>query len=98
MNILPSRLLPADRRVAPTFGVRAERVQLGRDGPVFTATVNGVEQLGASAVIHLEREGLELFARSDDRETPGPGDVVGVSFGDRDLRFFESDDGRAVHS
>jgi ABC-type sugar transport system ATPase subunit len=98
MNILPSRLLPADRRVAPAFGVRAERIRLGADGAAFTATVRGVEQLGASAVIHMESDGTQIVARTGAREVPSPGGVVGISFDERDVRFFESEDGRAVAS
>ena len=98
MNILPSRLLPADRRIASTFGVRAERIRLGQEDPVFTATVHGVEQLGASAVIHMASDGVEIVARSGAREVPSPGQLVGISFDDHDVRFFDSDDGRAVAS
>jgi ABC-type sugar transport system ATPase subunit len=98
MNILPSRLLPADRRVAPTFGVRAERIRLGEDDPAFTATVQGVEQLGASSVIHMESDGIQIVARSGARDVPSPGDAVGISFDDHDVRFFDADDGRAVAS
>lgn len=98
MNILPSRLLPADRRIASTFGVRAERIRLGEDDSAFSATVRGVEQLGASAVIHLESDGIEIVARSGDRAVPSPGALVGISFDDHDVRFFDADDGRAVAS
>ena len=98
MNILPSRLLPPDRRAAPTFGVRAERIHLGRNDPSFIATVTEVEQLGASTVVHLESDGAELVARADDRDVQAPGAKVGVSFDHADVRFFESEDGRAVAS
>ena len=98
MNILPSRLLPADRRAAPTFGVRAERIRLGQDDAVFTATVKDMEQLGASAVVHLENDGAELLVRTEARDIPAPGTEIGISFDHADLRFFESEDGRAVAS
>jgi ABC-type sugar transport system ATPase subunit len=96
MNILPARLLPADRRVAPAFGVRPERIRLGESSPSFTATVTLVEQVGAMTVIHLEADGIPLIARTDHRIVPGPGEQIGVSFSDTDLRYFESEDGRAV--
>ena len=96
MNILPSSLLPADRRAAPTFGIRAESIRLA-DGPgTFTARVARVEQIGASTVVHLEAEGNELAARTTRRDTPDVGSDVAVAFSDEDIRYFESEDGRAV--
>ena len=96
MNILPSGLLPPDRRAAPFFGVRAEKVHL-RSGPSgLRADVVLVEQIGASTVVHLEAGGHPLVARVESRDTPGPGTTIDVSFDDEDLRYFESEDGRAV--
>ena len=97
MNILPSRLLPPERRFAPVFGIRAERIVLDDGSPVaFAARVALVEHIGASTVIHLDVEGVAVVARSEHRQVPSPGSDVQVSFDDDDLRFFDSDDGRAV--
>ena len=96
MNILPSSLLPADRRVAPVFGIRAELIRLGEGPGVFTARVALVEQIGASTVVHLEADGNEIVARTATREVAGVGSDVTVSFSDGDVRYFESADGRAV--
>ena len=96
MNVLPARLLPADRRVAPAFGVRPEQIRLGESPPSFTATVTLVEQVGATTVVHLEADGISFIARRNHRDGPGPGEKIGVSFADADLRYFESEDGRAV--
>lgn len=97
MNILPSRLLPADRRVAPAFGIRAECVVLDAAAPpAFGARVALVEHVGASTVVHLDVDGVSVVARSEHRQVPSPGSEVQVSFDDHDLRFFESEDGRAV--
>ena len=96
MNILPTRLLPADRRAAPVFGIRAEKLRL-RPGPTaIRAEVVLVEQIGASTVVHLEADGETLAARVEEREVPSPGTTVDLSFEDDDLHFFESDEGRAV--
>ncbi len=96
MNILPARLLPADRRHAPFFGVRAEHIHLGGGGRVFDARVVLVEQVGASTVVHLDADGTALAARSDTRAVPSPGATVGVAFVDDHIRYFDSEDGRAV--
>ena len=96
MNILPADLLPPDRRKAPVFGIRAEKVQLSDDAPNFRATVTLVEYVGASTIVHLDGPGASLVARVEERDVPGPGSQVGVSFTDDNIRYFESEDGRAV--
>ena len=96
MNILPSKLLPADRRVAPTFGVRPELIRLDGGPGNFRARVTLVEQIGASTVVHLDAEGSEVVARITRRDAPGIGSEVAVAFADEDVRHFESQDGRAV--
>ena len=98
MNILPARLLPAERRVAPVFGIRPEQIRLGESSPSFVTTVTLVEQVGASTVVYLEVDGVPLIARSDRRDGFEPGERLGVSFSDADVRYFESEDGRAVAS
>ena len=98
MNILPARLLGPDRRRAPAFGIRPEQLRLDAPSPSFTATVTLIERVGAMTVLYLEVEGVELIARSERRDVPAPGSAVSISFNDDDVRFFESEDGRAVAS
>ena len=95
MNILPSRLLPSDRRHAPAFGVRAEHVSFDGSGG-FEATVVHVEHVGASSIVHLDADGTAVVARLDSRAAPAPGSIVSVAFADEHVRFFESEDGRAI--
>lgn len=96
MNILPSNLLPADRRLAPAFGIRPELLHLVERSGDITATVTLVEQVGGATVVHLSVDGAEILVRSETRAVPAPGAEVGVSFRDEDLRFFDSEDGAAV--
>ncbi len=96
MNILPAQMLPPDRRKAPAFGVRAEHIRLGQDGALFNARVVTVEQVGASSVVHLDADGISLIARSESRDVPGPGSDVAVTFSEKHVRYFDSEDGRAV--
>ncbi|MBW3594324.1 MAG: ABC transporter ATP-binding protein [Actinobacteria bacterium] len=96
MSILSSEVLTPDRRKAAAFGIRPERVRLAdADGDV-KATVEVVEHIGSSTVVHLRTSHGELLARTPGRDVPQPGETVMVSFADRDIRFFESEDGRAV--
>ena len=96
MNILPARLLPADRHAAPVFGIRAEKIVLGADNGVFRAAVSLVEQIGAATIVHLEADGASLAARTTERDAPAPGSEVSVSFDEADVRYFDAEDGRAV--
>jgi len=96
MNILPTRLLPPERRATPVFGVRAERVRLDGGDERFPAKVVLIEHVGASTVMFLEADGETVIARGDRRDLASIGDTVRVSFDDADVRYFESLDGRAV--
>ena len=96
MNILPAELLPADRRAAPVFGIRAERIRLSESATGIPARVVLVEQIGATAVVHLETDRGPVIARMERRDVPGPGMEVGVVFDDADIRYFASEDGLAV--
>lgn len=96
MNILPTRLLAPERRGAPFFGVRPERMRLEADDPRFSATVILLEHIGASTVVHLEAAGEPVMMRAEHRDVAAVGSEVGVSFHDEDIRYFESADGRAV--
>jgi ABC-type sugar transport system ATPase subunit len=96
MNILSSELLPADRRRAPVFGIRPERVRIEEPGDGISGRVTLVEQVGASAVVHVESTHGLILVRTERRNVPGPGVEVGLSFDDVDLRYFAADDGPAV--
>lgn len=96
MNILSSEFLPPDRRKAPAFGIRPERVRITGAGGGLPARVRVVEQIGSSTLVHLDTSHGELVARTDDRRVPEPGAAVHVSFEDEHLSYFESEDGRAL--
>jgi len=96
MNILPSELLPPERRKAPAFGIRPELVKLGDDRGDVKGTVTVIEQVGSSTIVRLETSHGELIARTTDRDATRPGDVVMASFDDAHVRYFESQDGPVV--
>lgn len=96
MNILPSDLLAPEHRRAPVFGIRPERVRLRDTDPRIRTKVVLVEHIGSSTVVHLETGDGPLIARTSDRDVPSPGESVDIGFDDSDIRYFESEDGRAV--
>ena len=96
MNILSTEVLTPERRKAPTFGIRPERVRLDGSGDGVPATVRVVEQIGSSTLVHLDTAHGSLVVRTDDRRVPDLGVGVHVSFADEHIRYFESDDGRAL--
>ncbi|MDQ3941310.1 MAG: ABC transporter ATP-binding protein [Actinomycetota bacterium] len=96
MNILSSDLLPSDRRAAPVFGIRAERIRLTDIGAGIPARISLVEQVGASTVVHLETSAGPLLVRLERGDVPGPGAEIGISFDDGDIRYFAGEDGPAV--
>jgi ABC-type sugar transport system ATPase subunit len=96
MNVVSSELLPADRRRAPVFGIRPERIRIAEPSAGISGRVSLVEQVGASAVIHVETGHGPILVRTERRDVPGPGVEVGLDFDDVDVRYFASEDGPAV--
>jgi sn-glycerol 3-phosphate transport system ATP-binding protein len=82
----------AGRRV--TFGIRPESLQPG-NGPL-AATVDFVEELGASRVLHLDWAGQLVLAVQSEGAPPAAGTVVHFGFAAEAVHLFSAEDGKRL--
>jgi len=76
------------------IGIRPERLRLDAGGPwTATATVTGVELVGADYIAHLDFDGAIGAARVDEHP-PTPGEVVAVSTTPQQAHLFGTDERR----
>ena len=83
----------AGRQVA--FGVRPEALQLSPRGPM-AGTVDFVEELGASRVLHLGWAGQLLLAVQSEGAPPVVGATVHLDFVPAAVHLFSAEDGRRL--
>jgi sn-glycerol 3-phosphate transport system ATP-binding protein len=80
----------AGRRV--TLGIRPEKLQLAERGPL-AGTIDFVEELGATRVLHIECAGHLLVAVYSGDRPSAPGDPVRFDFVPGAVHLFDVEDG-----
>lgn len=84
------------RRV--TLGVRAEAARLVAPGTAgsLVATVNFIEELGASRIVHVDLDGIPFAVATTVRTTPKPGEQVGIAIDQDGIHLYAADTGSSL--
>jgi multiple sugar transport system ATP-binding protein len=98
--VVPGELaaqVPAGSRRGPVaFGIRAEDVQVVRDGALAKGRVSIIENVGADLYVYLEVNGTTLTARVRPDLGLSVGDTVGCAVNRYKAHLFDPASGRAL--